>query len=119
MTKKILVVLLVLVMVFSLASCKKDEPEPVVGGYTDVEDGTITDELLEIFNAALEGYEGAYLEPVELLQTQVVAGLNYKFLANETIVVPGATPKEVVVTIYQDLEGNVEITDVVDYEGEA
>ena len=123
MTKKILLVLLALVMVFALASCKNDEPdpgeEPVVGGYTDVEDGTLTDELLGIFNAALEGYDGVKLEPVKLLQTQVVAGTNYKFLANETVVVPGATPKEVVVTIYKDLQGNTTITEVTDYEGEA
>ena len=85
-----------------------------VGGFVDAEDGTITAELQEIFNKALEGYDGANLEPVELLSTQVVAGVNYRFLCNETILVPGAEPKEVIVTVYQDLEGNCSITDVTD-----
>lgn len=125
MTKKILLVCLAFVLIFALYSCKKDEPipsdEPILGGFTDVEDDTITDELLEIFNSAQASWEGIHMEPVKLLQTQVVAGTNYKFLATQSIILFGdsePTVKEVVATIYKDLDGNTTVLDVVDYEGE-
>ena len=86
------------------------------GAPEEPQSGEITAELQEVFDKAMEGYDGAKLEPVELLSTQVVAGVNYRFLCNETILVPGAEPKEVIVTIYQDLEGNCSITDVEDKE---
>ena len=100
--KKLLTLLLTLFMVFTLVGCnsKEDTPvvqepekqeevvepaqEEIVGGYVDVEDGTLTDELKDIFNKALEGLTGATYEPIELVATQVVAGTNYKFLANGT-----------------------------------
>lgn len=123
MTKKILLVMLAFTMVFAVSSCGKEDPKGediLVGGYTDVEDGTITDELLEMFNTAQASWNGIHMEPVKLLQTQVVAGTNYKFLATQSITLMGEsepTVKEVVATIYKDLSGNVTVTDVVDYEG--
>lgn len=111
--KKILLVLLSLIMIFTICACgNKEEIETgdddvIAGGYTEVEDGTITEELEEIFNAALENYDGADLIPLELLETQVVAGLNYKFLAKEGDI-------EKIVVIYKDLSGNCTITDVKD-----
>lgn len=86
------------------------------GGSTEPADGAITEELQDIFNKALEGYDGAKLEPVELLSTQVVAGINYRFLCRETVLVPNAEPKEVIVTVFKDLDGNCSITDVTDKE---
>lgn len=123
MTKKILLVMLAFTMVFAVSSCGKEDPKGediLVGGYIDVEDGTITDELSKMFNDAQIGWEGIHMEPVKLLQTQVVAGTNYKFLATQSITLMGEsepTVKEVVATIYKDLSGNVTVTDVVDYEG--
>lgn len=112
--KKVLTIAFVAILCMSLAACNKKE-ENLVGGYTTVEDGTLNDELLEIFNKALEGYTGMKLEPVELLQTQIVAGKNFRFLANGTAVVPDAKTEKKIVTVYQDLEGNCTITDVEDY----
>ena len=89
---------------------------PPDGGAVAPASGEITAELQEIFDKALEGYDGAKLEPVELLSTQVVAGVNYRFLCNETILVPGAEPKEVIVTVFKGLDGNCSITDVTDKE---
>ena len=86
------------------------------GGAVEPANGEITAELQGIFDKALEGYDGAKLEPVELLSTQVVAGVNYRFLCNETVLVPGAEPKEVIVTVFKDLDGNCSITDVTDKE---
>ena len=87
----------------------------IVGGFVDAGDGTLTEELLDIFNLALEGYTGMALEPIKLLATQVVAGTNYKFLATGKAVVPNAEASEKIVTIYKDLEGNCSILSVEDY----
>lgn len=123
--KKILVVLLAIFMVTSLVACSdkdnEEETKPeeevkevieddgeIVGGYTESEDKAITDELKEIFDKAMEGYVGNNFEPIELIGTQVVAGINYKFLCK------ASDESQKIVTIYKDLEGNCEITDVED-----
>lgn len=63
---------------------------------------------------AEEGLVGAEYKIVALLGTQVVAGTNYEILCEVTPVVPNATPSLAVVTVYEDLEGNAEITNVTD-----
>ena len=131
--KKILTLLLTLLMAFTLVGCGskqeevikeetieqtqevvepiKEEPE-LVGGFIDVEDGTLTDELKDIFTKALEGLLGASYEPVELVATQVVAGTNYKFLANGTKTTNPITKGTYYVTVYEDLQGNVSLLDI-------
>lgn len=49
-------------------------------------------------------------QPVTLLETQVVSGTNYKVLCTEK-----DTNKYVVLQIYQDLNGNVELSSIKDY----
>ena len=129
--KKLLAILLTLLMIFTLVGCnsKEDTPivnepeqqeevvepiedEPIVGGFVDAEDKTITDELKDIFNKALDGLTGAKYEPVELVATQVVAGTNYKFLANGTKTTNPITKGTYYITIYKDLQGNVELLDI-------
>ena len=130
--KKILTLLLTLLLFITLVGCNSsndqstivDEPEkqeevvepkedePIVGGFVDVEDRTITDELKEIFNKAKEGYVGISLEPVELYQTQVVAGTNYKFVCSGTKTTNPPIKGTYFVTVYKDLQGNCSIIDV-------
>ena len=126
--KKLLTLLLTLLMVFTLVGCnstKEEEPvvvdtpqinepvqEEIVGGFISVEDGTLTDELKAIFNKALDGLTGATYEPVELIATQVVAGTNYKFLANGTKTTNPVTKGTYYVTVYEDLNGNVSLLDI-------
>ena len=62
------------------------------------------------FEKAVEGLEGYEYEPIALLGTQVVAGTNYSILARGTAVVPDAEPVYEIVVVYEDLEGNAEIT---------
>ena len=130
--KKLLTLLLTLLMVFTLVGCNskedapvvqepekqeevveqtKEEPE-IVGGYVDVEDGTLTDELKDIFDSALEGLLGATYEPQELVATQVVAGTNYKFLANGTKTTNPITKGTYYIYVNKDLQGNVELLDI-------
>lgn len=130
--KKLLTILLTLLMIFTLVGCnsssieeqpvsKEDQPttevetpkeEDIVGGYTDVEDKTVTDELKQLFDSALEGFLGATYEPLELVATQVVAGTNYKFKASGTKTTNPVTKGTYYITIYKDLQGNVSLLDI-------
>lgn len=132
--KKLLNVLLTLLIIITLVGCdskkeeeptieeepqteeviqeeEKEEPE-IVGGYTEVEDSEITNELKEIFESATKGLLGASYEPIKLVATQVVSGTNYKFLANGTKTTNPITKGTYYITIYKDLQGNVELKDI-------
>ena len=74
----------------------------------------MTDELRAIFEKALDGLVGVDYVPVACLGTQVVAGTNYCFLAKATVVYPGAQPSYVLVYVYEDLSGGVEILNFAD-----
>ena len=113
--KKLLTLLAVGLMILSLAACgKKEEPaeEQVAGGWTKVEDGTMTPELQDIFDKAIEGLVGVNYEAVELVETQVVAGTNYKFLAKGTTVTMPPMEGTYYVTVYKNLDGGVELLNI-------
>ncbi len=94
---------------------RKDTPEiGIVGGFTPVEDGTITEELQGIFDKAMEGFAGVGYTAKKLVATQVVAGTNYKFLCDAKVVYPGAPTTEKYVTVYKDLQGNCSVLDITD-----
>ena len=115
--KKLLTVLSVVLLVLTVSACNagKEDVE-IVGGWETVEDGTITPELQELFNKAIEELDGVDYTPIKLLETQVVAGTNYKFLCDATVTSPDAETTQAIVTIYEDLQGNVEILDIQDAE---
>ena len=130
MKKNLLTLLISILMVFTLVGCnfKEETPvidkseqqeavepkedEPITDGFVEVEDKTLTDELREIFNKALEGYTGMSLEPIEIYQTQVVAGTNYKFVCSGTKTTNPPISGSYFVTVYKDLQGNCSIIDV-------
>lgn len=88
--------------------------EPVDGGWGVASDPAITDEIRALFDKALDGLVGVHYIPVAYLGSQVVAGYNHAILCQATIVYPGATPRWVIVYLYEDLEGGVTITDIAD-----
>ena len=114
--KKALTVFGIALIVLSATACSTAKEEIIDGGWETVEDGEITTELQELFDKATEELEGVDYTPVKLLETQVVSGTNYKFLCDATVVSPDAETKQMIVTIYQDLQGNVEILDIQDAE---
>ena len=114
--KKALTVFGIALIVLSATACSTAKEEKIDGGWETVEDGEITTELQELFDKATEELEGVDYTPVKLLETQVVSGTNYKFLCDATVVSPDAETKQMIVTIYQDLQGNVEILDIQDAE---
>ena len=89
----------------------RDE-KPVVGGWSTASDPAITDEVQALFEKGMKGLVGVKYTPVAYLGSQVVAGYNHAVLCQATTVYPGATPRWVVVYLYEDLKGNVTLTDI-------
>lgn len=88
------------------------ETEQITGGWTAVQDKTIAQDQLALFDKATEGVAGATYTPMFLLGTQVVAGTNYCYLCR------GITDEGrsffAKVTVYADLNGNAEVLDVTE-----
>ena len=137
----VLAMMLCLAMLFVLAACgaKKEseapapsaEPEvkekvieeaedpaeeaPVigVGGWKTTEDPAMTADLENVFHKAMEGLLGVNYEPIACLGTQLVSGTNYAFFCRAQAVAPDAEPYYAVVKVYENLEGNAEILEIV------
>jgi len=97
---------------------KRNEYNNITSGcWAKVESPEITDELRKLFSK-LE-ISGATYTPVALLETQVVAGRNYKVLCSVEPVVPDPVAHYAIVTLYANLSGNAEITSVLSSEAQA
>ena len=70
------------------------------------------DDAAAAFAKAMEGFAGVGYDPITLLATQVVAGMNYDFLCKGAPVVPNAEPFYAIVTVYAALDGTARVTDV-------
>ena len=78
------------------------------------EDRALTAEDREVFDKAMEGLMGVSYEPL-LVSTQVVAGLNYRFTAEATVVAPDAETTKVFIYIFQPLgDEPPELVEIVD-----
>ena len=86
----------------------------IAGGWETVSDPAVTDEIRVLFDKAMEGLLGVNYLPVVYLGKQIVAGCNHAILCQATTVYPGAAPRWVIVYLYENLEGGVEITDISD-----
>ena len=108
--KKTLAFLLSLCMMLSLvpAPVFADEAEGAQPEQTVV----IPQEAKDVFDKAAGNLDGNELEPMALLGTQVVAGTNYAFLCFSTLQTEETINGIQVVTVYEDLDGNAEITNI-------
>lgn len=88
--------------------------ETAAGQWQQPDSPAMTDEASAAFNKATEQLVGVDYKPIALLSTQVVAGTNYRVLCEATVVYPGAEPHYVVMTIYEDLDGNASILGISD-----
>ena len=94
---------------------KAEEPAAQVpGGWTAAEDAALTAQAQAAFDKAAEKLLGVNYEPVALLGTQVVSGTNYSILARAETVSPDAMPRYTVMTIYEDLQGEVQVLNVAE-----
>ncbi|SEQ59258.1 hypothetical protein SAMN04488038_10887 [Solimonas aquatica] len=76
----------------------------VPGGWTPFS-FEVTPEASAVFAQALKGFTGVSYTPLAVA-TQVVAGLNYSFLAKGTVVIPAQTQLAAVIHIYKPLQGD-------------
>ena len=91
-------------------------PAPSVGGWSvnTGDPADIPQEVLDAFSKAVEGLTGCVYEPIALLASQVVAGMNYCLLCRLTVVYPDAQPTYALVYVYQNIEGACELARVED-----
>jgi len=124
--KKMIVLLLCAAMLLTLCACgeKKDAapvqevvedaPRPLLGGWEKQEYTYLTVEVQELLEKATEKLVGASYTPVAFLATQVVAGRNYALLCRVAPVVPNPSETWAIVKLYEDAQGNVSLSDVID-----
>ena len=112
--KKLVSVAIALVMILSLTAGLAEGP--LMGGWTVSEDPAVTEELQAVFDKGLEGLTGVSYVPVAYLGSQLVAGMNHAFLCQATVVYPDAVPYYAIVYLYQDLEGNVTVLNIADFD---
>ena len=122
--KKMIAMMMALVLALGLGLALAEAPEGeevsfgggMTGGWTPAENPEITEEIQAVFDKGMEGLLGVNYIPVVCLGTQVVAGRNYAILCQATVVVPDAVPTWKVVFLYEDLEGNVSILNIADFD---
>lgn len=85
--------------------------EQLDGGWavTDVQD-----DGLVAFKKATEELVGVSYTPIRVLSSQVVAGMNYCVLCKAQVVAPNAEPYYTLAFVYEDLDGNAELTQFKD-----
>ena len=98
----------------------EDGPGSVMmGGWTPSEDPSVTEERLALFEQGTATLTGISYQPVAYLGSQVVAGTNHAFLCRSVTAYPGSleiAPAYAVVYLYQDLQGNVSILSIGDFD---
>ena len=107
------------------AGCEKKKTDngitvgEVVGGWTKADSPVITEEFRNVFDKATQTLTGMQYVPVAYLASQVVAGTNHRVLCKATATVPDAQTTYAIVTVYEDLKGGAQITDVADCDAQA
>lgn len=88
-----------------------DDGEPLDGAAAEPSSPEVTADAKEALTKATEGRAAASYQPLALLTTQVVNGINYNMLCKITPVTPGAASSEyAIVTVYANSDGSAEIT---------
>ena len=73
---------------------------------------TLPEEAWGAFWKASESYTDVIFNPLTLIATQIVAGINYLIICQGTVMTEEPTDALYFVTMYVDLEGNAEFADV-------
>ena len=113
--KKLIALILLVLMIASAAAAEG----PLSGGWTPSADPAVTEELKALFEKGTETLTGVSYTPVAYLGSQVVAGTNHAFLCQAVTAYPGAleaAPAYAMVYLYEDLEGNVTILSIADFD---
>ena len=89
-----------------------NETAPITGGWGINNNFKAIDNVnaMSAFEKATEDLVGYRYDVAAVLGSQVVAGTNYLYLCRAEMVVPDAKPEYVIIKVYEDLEGNAEVT---------
>lgn len=88
--------------------------EPLCGGWQQAASPEITAEIKDVCDKAFKNADGVSYTPVAYLASQVVAGINHAVLCRACPIVPQSTETYAVVKIYQNLQNECKITEVID-----
>ena len=90
----------------------------MVGGWTPASDTTITEERKALFEKGVSTMCGGTAVPIAYLGSQVVAGTNHVFLCQSATAYPemDVEPAFVLVYLYEDLQGDVSILNIADFD---
>ncbi len=91
----------------------------IVGSWAKADSPVITDDFRKVFEKAAAELDGVDYTPVAYLASQVVAGTNHCVLCKATPVVPDAVTTYSIVYIYEDLQGNAGITEILASDAQA
>ena len=135
--KKSFALLLALLMLFSMAACGQTQQNtetadaetgeefeeveglsPLAGGWTVADSPVITDEVKAMMEKISAQYEGISYVPVAYISSQVVAGTNHSILC-KTLVDGEESGTWSIAVVYEDLEGNVELMNMMESDAEA
>lgn len=119
--KRILTSILCLTLAAGFVACgagESSQEQPVSGGWSTGAPTEPDDAQKAVFAKAVENLDGVSYTPVLYLGFQVVAGYNHRFLCKAQVIYPDAQESWVIVEIYEDLEGNAEITNVIELTAE-
>ena len=86
-----------------------------MGGWTTSEHAEITDGLKKVFEAATGSHLGIDLVPVALVSEQKASGTNYCFFCEKEKVTADPSKDYGFVYIYEDQDGNISVTDIIDF----
>ena len=125
--KKLFALLLAAMVGISLALCSCDDEvktddnkgnQQIAGGWTAPDSPAVTKEVKDVLAKATETLTGGTYEPVAYLGSQVVAGTNYRILCKYTPATKNPTSKYVLVTVYEDLDGNASLSGILNSDAE-
>ena len=123
--KKLLAFIIALMLSVTLVSCdddKKEEDvsssEANVGGWMEPESTDVSKEVKNLLNKATANLAGGTYEPVAYIGSQVVAGTNHRILCKYTPATKDPKSTYAIVTVYEDLEGNAEIIEILNSDAE-
>ncbi len=90
----------------------------MLGGWSVSADPAITEDLRMVFEKGTVSLDGAVPVPIAYLGSQVVAGKNHAFLCLSKTAYPGtdAEPAYTLVYLYEDLQGNVTMLNMADFD---
>lgn len=123
--KKTAAILLSLSLAAGLGACHKkdavqqdgiDQIENIItGSWEEAESPVIPSDVMKAFEKAMDGLVGANYTPVAYLGSQIVSGHNYMLLCRVAPVTADPVETYAIVSIYEDTEGNAQMTNVSDF----